>query len=91
MIPRADIHRLESSQYQLRLSHGGQELFSEEAFTCMEDALTTAAATTGPIRGFEVAYEGLCVGTYTAGEMEVDAAAITARALALHATFAREC
>lgn len=87
IIPRLDVYQLQPGLYELRVSEGSDELFVDEGFSSIEEALRSGTATTGPIKGFEVAYEGLVVGTYLADELRASIARVANQAVALYAAF----
>ena len=80
-IPSLDIKKLQPALYEYRLSHGGQEMFTEAGFASISEAIEHAADITGDILGFEVSYGDLSVGTYPLAELRTSAESIALRAV----------
>jgi hypothetical protein len=87
IIPRLDISKFEPGFYSYWLSYGGQEMMTESGFSTIREAIEAATDITGDIRGFEVAYAGVTVGTYpfatlcSSAEMVAQEAVATVAAL----------
>ena len=60
---------------------------SDAGLTSIRDALSSASDMTGDIEGFEVAYEGIAVGTYTLKSLQSSPESIAKDALATVAPF----
>lgn len=69
IIPRLDISRIKSGLYGYVLSYRGQEMDSDAGFSSIREAIESAAEIEGNIRGVEVGYAGLMVGTYPLGKL----------------------
>ena len=80
-IAELEVRRLQAGIYEYRASYRGTELYADAGFSSIEDALRSASGDAGDIRGFEVCYGGVVVGTYLAEELSTTAAAIAARAV----------
>lgn len=86
-IPRLDISKLEPGFYEFEVSYDGNEMMAEGGFSSIREAIESAADVTGDIRGYEVAYAGLVVGTYplemlrTAAERVAQQAVVTLASL----------
>lgn len=64
IIPRLEISKIESGLYAYMLSYRGQEMAFDAGFSSIREAIESAADIEGDIRGIEVVYAGLTVGTY---------------------------
>ncbi len=78
-IARLIIERLSESLYATKTVFDGQDIDSEDGFASIGAALRSAGRITGPIRGFEVVYQGLVIGTYSRNQI-VAAAEVIAQA-----------
>lgn len=83
IIARLSVRRVAPSQYLFEVSHGGEVLYEDACFTSIEEAISAASNQQGPIRGFEVAYQGLVVGTYLCEEIEHVVEEVAERAVEL--------
>ena len=70
IIATLSVRRVAPGQYLFEVSNGGEVLYEDAGFTSIEEAISAASNQQGPIRGFEVAYQGLVVGTYLCEELE---------------------
>lgn len=75
------VGRLQAGIYEYKASCGGHELFTDAGFASITDALRSASDITGDIRGFEVSYGGVVVGTYPVEELHQTADAVAERAV----------
>lgn len=69
IIPRLDISKIKSGLYGYVLSYRGHEMDSDAGFSSIREAIESAAEIEGDIRGVEVSYAGLMVGTYSLGKL----------------------
>lgn len=83
IIARLSVRRVAPGQYLFEVSHGGEVLYEDAGFTSIEEAISAANDQQGPIRGFEIAYQGLVVGTYLCEELEHVAEELPVRAVEL--------
>lgn len=81
IIPRLDIIKLKPGLYEYRMSHGGHEFMNDAGFASIREAVAAAADITGDIRGFEVRYEGLTVGTYPLALLQDSAESVAQQAV----------
>jgi hypothetical protein len=81
LVARLDIRKLQASLYEYHASFAGQELFSDTGFSSIAEALHAASDVTGDIVGFEVAYAGLVVGTYSVDVLRATAEEVAQRAV----------
>lgn len=86
-IPTISISKLASNFYTYDVTYGGQTMSSDAGLTSIRDALSSASDMTGDIEGFEVAYEGIAVGTYTLKSLQSSPESIAKDALATVAPF----
>lgn len=82
-IAKLSVRRVAPSQYLFEVSHGGEVLYEDAGFTSIEEAISSANNQQGPIRGFEVAYQGVVVGTYLCEELEHAVEEVAERAVEL--------
>lgn len=83
IIARLSVRRVAPSQYLFEVSHGGEPLYDDAGFASIEEAISAANNQQGPIRGFEIAYQGLVVGTYFCEELEHVVEEVAERAVEL--------
>lgn len=83
IIARLSVRRVAPGQYLFEVSHGGEVLYDDAGFTSIEEAISAASNQQGSIRGFEVAYQGLVVGTYLCEEIEHVVEEVAERAVEL--------
>lgn len=69
IIPRLDISKIKSGLYEYVMSYRGNEMDSDAGFSSIREAIESAAEIEGDIRGVEVSYAGLLVGTYSLGKL----------------------
>jgi hypothetical protein len=81
IIPRLDIIKLKPGLYEYRMSDGGHEFMNDAGFASIREAIEAAADITGDIRGFEVRYEGLTVGTYPLALLQDSAESVAQQAV----------
>jgi hypothetical protein len=81
IIPRLDISKIDSGLYGYTLSYRGQEMDSDAGFSSIREAIESAAEIEGNIRGVEVSYAGLMVGTYPLTKLLSSAEQVAQRAL----------
>jgi hypothetical protein len=81
IVCRLDVHKMEPGLYETRMSHGGQEMFSDAGFPTIRAAIESVVLDDGPVYAVEVAYEGLVVGTYAPEALVVSAETIAQRAV----------
>jgi hypothetical protein len=82
MIVRFHIDTLEQGQYEYRVSHEGEDLFSDAGLDSIEACII--AATEGLGRdavGAEIAYRGIISGTYPLATLALASAQIAEHAL----------
>jgi hypothetical protein len=60
----------------------GVEMMADTGFSTIREAIESASDITGGIRGFEVAYAGLAVGTYTLVTLGSSAEEVAQKAVA---------
>lgn len=82
IIPRLSICKLEAGLYGYRVSLDGVEMMADAGFGTIREAIESASDITGSIRGFEVAYAGLAVGTYTLSTLGSSAEEVAQEAVA---------
>lgn len=63
-IPKLSITKLSPSLYDYHVTYRGEAMSSDVGLTSISEALSSASDITGDIEGFEVAYQGIVVGTY---------------------------
>jgi len=80
-VARLDIRRLQAGLYEYHASYAGQELFSDAGFSSIAEALHAASDVTGDIVGFEVAYAGFVIGTYSVDVLRATADEVAQRAV----------
>jgi hypothetical protein len=80
-VARLDIRKLQAGLYEYNASYAGQELFSDAGFSSIAEALHAASDVTGDIVGFEVAYAGFVVGTYSVDVLRATADEVAQRAV----------
>lgn len=90
IIARLSARRVAPGQYLFEVSHGGEVLYEDAGFTSIEEAISSANNQQGPIRGFEIAYQGVVVGTYLCEEIEHVVEEVVRRATYLLAVIAGE-
>lgn len=83
IIAKLSVRRVAPSQYLFEVSHGGEVLYEDVGFTSITETIHAANNQQGPIRGFEIAYQGLVVGTYLCEEIEHVVAEVAERAVEL--------
>lgn len=88
IIARLNVHKVAPGQYTFSVSHGGEVLYEDAVFTSIKEAISSANDQQGPIRGFEVAYQGVVVGTYLCEELEHVVDEVAERAVELLAVIA---
>ncbi|MFT3819821.1 MAG: hypothetical protein QM750_19785 [Rubrivivax sp.] len=81
VVPRLGVFQEEPGFYGFEVSHHEQLLDEGQAYSSIEAALRAGCQRSGPIAGYEVAYRGYVVGTYTKHEIASQASAIAARAV----------
>jgi hypothetical protein len=86
-IPRLSVFRLERGIYEYEVSLGGQRLFGEGGYDGISEAIRHAIVTNPPFVGFEVAYAGYLVGTFTHHELTSNAEAVAEQAVTTKAKF----
>jgi hypothetical protein len=87
VIVELDVRRLQAGFYEYRASNGGHELYTDAGFSSIADALRSASDITGDIRGFEVCYGGVVVGTYPVQELHESAEVVAAHAVRTASAF----
>ncbi len=80
-IAELEVRRLQAGIYEYRASYRGTELYADAGFSSIEDALRSASGDVGDIRGFEVCYGGVVVGTYLAEDLYASASTVAAHAV----------
>lgn len=90
IIAELSVHKVAPGQYLFTVSHGGEVLYEDAGFTSIEEAISSANNQHGPILGFEVAYQGVVVGTYLCEEIEHVVDEVVRRATYLLAVIAGE-
>lgn len=83
IIAELSVHKVAPGQYLFALSYGGEVLYEDAGFTSIEEAISAASNQQGPICGFEVAYQGVVVGTYLCEELEHVVEEVAERAVEL--------
>lgn len=63
IIARLSVRKVAPGQCLFAVSHGGEVLYEDPGFTSIEEH-QRCQQPAGPIRGFEIAYQGVVVGTY---------------------------
>lgn len=61
IIARLSVRRVASGQYLFEVSHGAEVLYEDAGFTSIEEAISAANNQQGPIRGFQIAYQGVVI------------------------------
>lgn len=87
VIAMLNVRKIEPGQYMYAVAHAGEVLYEDAGFTSIEEAISAANDQQGPIRGFEVAYGGIVVGTYHCNELKSAAAAVAEKAVERYAVF----
>lgn len=82
IIPRLDIFKIDAGLYGYQVSMGGVEMMADTGFSTIREAIQSATDISGGIRGFEVAYAGLAVGTYTLAALGSSAEEVAQKAVA---------
>ncbi|WP_442782717.1 hypothetical protein [Collimonas fungivorans] len=82
IIPRLDIFKIDAGLYGYQVSMGGVEMMADTGFSTIREAIQSASDITDGIRGFEVAYAGLAVGTYSLATLCSSAEEVARRAVA---------
>ncbi|MGM9482942.1 hypothetical protein ACS5PN_17235 [Roseateles sp. NT4] len=81
------IQQLESGFYEFHVEFAGQLVESAAGFSSISEAIESAAGVTGDIRGFQISYGGLVIGTYPLETLRADAGAVAHRAVETAAAF----
>jgi hypothetical protein len=89
LIPRLSVVKVGSGHYAYEVSHSGQLLYEEEGFAGITEALQHAIDSEPKFDGFEVAYEGYAVGTYTLVEVASSTEKVSEAAVQTKAKFFR--
>lgn len=90
IIAELSVHKIEPGHYTFAMSHGGEVLYEDAGFTSIEEAISSANNQEGPICGFEIAYQGVVIGTYLCEELEHVVEEVVRRAVYLLAIIAGE-
>jgi hypothetical protein len=80
-IPHLDVQQLGSGLYEYQLAFAGEVMDSAAGFSSISDAIAAAADITGDIRGFQVSYAGVVVGTYRLETLRATAQTIASLAI----------
>lgn len=80
-VARLDIRKLQAGLYEYHASYAGQELFSDAGFSSIAEALHAVSDVTGDIAGFELAYAGFVVGTYSVDVLHATVDEVAQRAV----------
>ncbi|MDI1258261.1 hypothetical protein [Aquabacterium sp.] len=81
VIMELDIERIDAGLYGFRLSFGPNEMDTGAGYSSIQEAIESAAAVTGPIRGYVVSYQGVVVGTYPLTMLQSSAAKVAQEAV----------
>jgi hypothetical protein len=87
LIFRLDVVRHDAGLYEARITYHDQEIDTSIGYASISEAIQSAADITGDVRGFEVAYQGLVIGTYPIGAIRESAAEIADRAVSTRGAF----
>jgi hypothetical protein len=81
IIPRLEISKIEPGFYGYRLSYRDHEMATDAGFSSIREAIESAADIEGDIRGIEVGYAGLTVGTYSVFKLLASAEQVAQQAV----------
>ncbi|MDO9006456.1 MAG: hypothetical protein Q7V20_23685 [Aquabacterium sp.] len=81
VIASLSIHKIDSGLYDFTVSCSGQPLYEDAGFSSVTEAIVAAIQQEGPIRGFELSYGSIVIGTYLCEELKADAAGIADHAM----------
>lgn len=70
IIARLWVHKVAPGEYTFSVAHGEEVLYEDAGFTSIKESILAANDQQGPIKGFEVAYQGVVIGTYLCQELE---------------------
>ena len=89
-IPRLSIAKMEPGHYAYAVSCAGQMLYEAEGQSGIAEATLQAVDTKPNFAGFEVAYDGYLVGTFTLHELTADTEAVSIAAVSTKAKFFKQ-
>jgi len=86
-IARLYIRQLAPGLFEYQVMFANEVIDSAAGFSSISDAIEAAADITGSVRGFEVSYDGLVVGTYPLKGLRATAQLVALRAIGTTAAF----
>lgn len=86
-IARLDIRQLAPGLYEYQVMFASEVIDSAVGFSSISDAIEAAADITGSVRGFEVSYKSLVIGTYPLEVLRATAQLVALRAIETTAAF----
>lgn len=84
------IKQVEPALYEYHLFNGQEELDAYGGFTSLSAAIQDAGDVTGDIKGFEIRYQGLVIGTYPLDALRESAESIALCAVETIASFHKD-